>query len=253
MGIKKQMKKQGQATIYKIREDFITATQYQSFYTRFDQALQNINKPAFIEHEMYPTNEKKAQKYNKDMKYNKKLFTMITKEMSQDALRVCTEENAGGCSVFSEVLSCEVVGRLFGARLLKTEMEIDYVHEASKKTDFLVTIEGKKIGVSVTRAFKYRRPNASNSAIFDEFTQDDARHLLMKKLGGVVWANQNVIGNDRWQKQILHVFVPNKDVAQTLRNAYKQMRHVYKKNTIVLVSITKHMDCIYSERLNDHI
>lgn len=240
-------------TIYKVREDFIMETKYVDFYHKIEKAMQNPHKPAFVSHKIYPTDQTRAAQYNADTKHNKKMFEMITKGMCDGSRRVCEEENAGGCSVFSEVLSCEVVTRLFNAQLMKTEMEIAYVHDGSKKTDFLVNINGKNIGVSVTRAFKYKRPTAQDKEMFAEFTLEDAQNLLRKKLMGVVSANECVVGPDVWEKQILHIFVPNKEVTKTLKHAYKNMKHGYRKNTMVIVTETSNMDCIYSEKLNDHI
>ena len=103
--------------------------------------------------------------------------------------------NAGGSSLLSEVLSFEMLSRAFGATLDRTEMELTYVPGApprgrlarcdppsrainkiardslpatcsprgcaslapgSKITDYAVTVHGGyKLGVSVTRAFKF--------------------------------------------------------------------------------------------------
>ena len=69
----------------------------------------------------------------------------------------------------------------FGARLLKTEMEIEYFPEQSKKTDYSVLINNKHIGVSVTRAMKFK----------GDFTEEDARVLLYKKLYGIIVSSEN--------------------------------------------------------------
>ncbi|KAG2378628.1 hypothetical protein C9374_008267 [Naegleria lovaniensis] len=249
----KNHKKTRPNDIIKVREDFIMETNYMNFYHKFYQALDNVFKPAFIAHRVYPTDQKKAAQYNTDVQFNKQMFEMITKQIGVGSKRVCEEENAGGCSVFSEVMSCEIITRLFDAALIKTEMEIAYIHDGSKKTDFLMVINGKKVGISVTRAFKYKRPTEQDNGMFAEFTIEDGIHLLKKKLGGIIWANQNVQKQDHWEKHILHIFVPNTQVANVLKQAYKTMNHKYKTNTIVIVTETTTMDCIYSERLYDHI
>ncbi|KAF0973016.1 hypothetical protein FDP41_008680 [Naegleria fowleri] len=238
--------------IINVREDFIMETNYMNFYHKFYQALNCTFKPAFMTHRVYPTDQKKAAHYNMDVKFNKQMFELITKQIGVGSRRVCEEENAGGCSVFSEVMSCEIMTRLFDARLIKTEMEIAYIHDGSKKTDFLMMIDNKKVGISVTRAFKYKRPTEQDNGMFADFTVEDGMNLLKKKLSGISWANQNVQKQDNWEKHILHIFVPNKQVANALKQSYKTMNHNYKKNTIVIVTETTTMDCIYSERLYDH-
>lgn len=58
--------------------------------------------------------------------------------------------------------------------LFQTEMEVSYFPEGGSITDYVCEIFDTKVGVSVTRAMKYR----------GDFTQEDAMNLLMKKLKG---------------------------------------------------------------------
>jgi hypothetical protein len=72
--------------------------------------------------------------------------------LSAGAQRVLTTPNAGGSSIASEALSCEVLCRVMGAQLLETEMGVVYKGRCSM-TDFVIAVGGEIIGVSVTRAF----------------------------------------------------------------------------------------------------
>lgn len=92
--------------------------------------------------------------------------------------------NAGGNSVWSEVISHEVLSFLCRAVLHKTEMEIEYM-PGSKITDYSVKVNGKDFGVSVTRAMKFSKKGD------DIFTEEDAYKLLSKKLRGV---NESTMG-----------------------------------------------------------
>lgn len=56
----------------------------------------------------------------------------------------------------------------------KTEMEVSYFPEGGSITDYVCDIFGTKVGVSVTRAMKYR----------GDYTEEDATNLLTKKLRG---------------------------------------------------------------------
>lgn len=148
-------------------------------------------------------------------------------KLSHGAEQLRDLENAGGNSEFSEAMSFDVLSRLFGARLCKTEMELRYVFSGSKKTDFSAQIYGHVIGVSVTRAMSYRC----------KFTEADAERLLSKKLYGVVASSANVIEPDSWRKQILHVWAQHDYVADTLERTYAKMPDALKADTTVLVTV----------------
>lgn len=138
----------------------------------------------------------------------------------RDSQRMLDLPNAGGSSLESEALAFEVrrallvpmprspwlvsprlccraqvLARAFDARLVMTECELSY-HQPSKMTDFAVTVFGEKIGVSVTRAFKWC-PDQSST----DMTSAEARHLLRKKLKGIHSSSRNV-RNMRWRKQV---------------------------------------------------
>ena len=117
-------------------------------------------------------------------------------------------------------------------------MEIEYYPFGSKITDYLVTINNKKIGVSVTRAFNPK----------EEYTVENASILLKKKLDGIYWSTQNVIKRDKWKKQILHVFCQTPDIADIIKIAYRQLRSNVKGNTIVLVSIINCNDLFFEKK-----
>ena len=75
---------------------------------------------------------------------------------SPDARRMLSLPNAGGSSLVSEALALELLARTFGASLKKTETELVY-HPGSKMTDFAIDVfGGYPLGVSVTRAYKWR-------------------------------------------------------------------------------------------------
>jgi type VI protein secretion system component VasK len=96
-------------------------------------------------------------------------------QWSEDSKRILNTANAGGNSQYSEALSNELISTLTRGRLLKTEMEIEYFPMGGKITDFCMEIDGQPIGVSVTRALKFR----------GQFTEKDATSLLTKKLDGI--------------------------------------------------------------------
>ena len=63
----------------------------------------------------------------------------------------------------------------FSVFLFQTEMEVDYFPEGGSITDYVCEMFDSKVGVSVTRAMKFGG---------GVFTEEDAEHLLNKKLKG---------------------------------------------------------------------
>ncbi|KAF9433648.1 hypothetical protein BGZ76_009168 [Entomortierella beljakovae] len=151
-------------------------------------------------------------------------------DWSEDAMRMLNTPNAGGSSLLSEVLSCEMLSRCLGATLAKTEMEIQYLFAYQPITDYTITLPNLSprmhVGVSVTRAFAFK----------GAYRKVDCRKLLWKKLSGILASSRNVIG-ERFFKQILHVWVPNGKVARTVQATYKSMPIEVTRNTIVIISV----------------
>eukprot|EP00771_Trimastix_marina_P002248 gnl/Trimastix_PCT/3369.p2 GENE.gnl/Trimastix_PCT/3369~~gnl/Trimastix_PCT/3369.p2 ORF type:complete len:286 (+),score=88.23 gnl/Trimastix_PCT/3369:124-981(+) len=161
-------------------------------------------------------------------------------ELGFGADRMLHEPNAGGSSIISEVLSLEVLERLYDAQLLKTEMEIEYAHVGWKKTDYMVSIFSHVLGVSVTRAFKFK----------GTYCLEDARTILDKKLHGINVSSQGVLTRDRWERQILHIWAPSRHVAQLIWEEYQRLGSELHSNTIVIVTIAPDAPYIWTNRDN---
>lgn len=129
-------------------------------------------------------------------------FSLV--QLGHDAQRMLASPNAGGGSILSEVMSMELMQRLLGAQMSKTEMELAYSTSHTPITDYSCILPdlngrpGKKIAVSVTRAMAYRR----------KFRTEDARRLLTKKLRGVFYSNKTLM-NEPIERQILHIWTPS--------------------------------------------
>jgi len=149
-----------------------------------------------------------------------------TMGLTPDSIKMLNEPNAGGSSMISEVLSCEMMVRFFNATLLKTEMEVSYWPRGGSITDYTCLVFGKKVGVSVSRAMKFR----------GQYEIEDGIKLLEKKLGGVIQSSKNTLEN--WSKQILHIWAMNKDIANVLTQAFDQIDENLKSNTLVLVTVS---------------
>jgi hypothetical protein len=146
--------------------------------------------------------------------------------------------NAGGSSVLSEVFAYEQLARCEQAALYKTETEIVY-DTTGKITDLEVTIDGHKLGVSVTRAVTF--------PFGDPYTLDAATALLTKKLEGIAESTMNVSAGDRWDKQFLAVLAWDDQAAATIEQSWTGLDATLKGDTIVIVTSTAGEDLfIYS-------
>jgi hypothetical protein len=148
--------------------------------------------------------------------------------LSEGGREILRDGNAGGSSLFSELFSYEVLHRCEGAVLLKTETEVEYVDSMGKLTDLLVTIDGHKIGVSVTRAVTFPRDAPYGVA--------EALPLLESKLDDILLSSANVAPEDRWVKQILHVIAYGEPHAQAMLDAHAMVDESTRADTILIVT-----------------
>eukprot|EP00745_Piridium_sociabile_P003227 TRINITY_DN11939_c0_g3_i1.p1 TRINITY_DN11939_c0_g3~~TRINITY_DN11939_c0_g3_i1.p1 ORF type:complete len:182 (+),score=35.86 TRINITY_DN11939_c0_g3_i1:301-846(+) len=150
--------------------------------------------------------------------------SMSRPQFSSGGYRLLTVPNAGGSSVLSEALSFELLQRCFKATLLKTEMEIEYFPMGGAMTDYVCSLSGSDVAVSVTRAMKFR----------GVYTEEDAEQLLKKKLKGAVQSNHNAV--TKWSKQILHIWASTSLIANTVISVFDRIDPKVKANTVVLVT-----------------
>lgn len=143
--------------------------------------------------------------------------------------RLAATPNAGGSSGLSEIFAYEQLARCELAPLLKTETEITY-DTVGKITDLLVSVDGRKIGVSVTRAVAF--PFGS------EYTLEAATTLLQRKLEDIQASSQNVAAADAWDKQILAYLAYDAPTADTVVTAWNQLDVSVKADTILLITVT---------------
>lgn len=167
-------------------------------------------------------------------------FKLIKKlhdfEADHETERLLTN-NAGGSSFVSEVFSYLIVKKEFDkVELLYSETDIDYP-VGSKITDYVIKQEEIKIGVSVTRAMKWR----------GRFTMDDAWRLLNKKLYGILNSSMNMPKYCRLDHQILHIWVKENYMLPLLIMAFKLCSRDLKSNTRLLLTLDRcdFRDCFY--------
>eukprot|EP01133_Synstelium_polycarpum_P002617 gene2617-3008_t len=151
--------------------------------------------------------------------------------LSKGGRRILETPNAGGNSVWSEVLSFEVLNQVFGATLCKTETEIQYA-PGSKITDYSVEFQGHHIGVSVVRIINFF--DLMGKTYKAVFTPEYARELLYKKLFGVIASSLAVV--DKWEKQILYIWTTSSRSADIIVEEYWKVPKKLRSNTLVYVT-----------------
>lgn len=160
-------------------------------------------------------------------------------ELTKEALRMQNVPNAGGSSVESEVLSFEFFKKFFNATLLYTEMEVSYFPHGGSITDYVLTMFGIRIGVSVTRAMKKN---------FEEFTIENAEFLLRKKLKGINQSSKNAMV--KWNKQILHIWTYDDNSVDILLIAWSEIESCLKSNTVLVVTVaTKSKELFINQKV----
>ncbi len=160
--------------------------------------------------------------------------------LSPGGQRIFDTPNAGGSSIESEVMSFEVLHYCEGATLAATETEIMYAPPddggANSITDILVSINGMRVGVSVTRIY---RPAPM------VLTDADVRSQLVTKLVGVNRSSQRVLPAQRWVKQILSVMVANQTVADQVLRVWPTIDAATRADTIIMMTTTRGGGFIY--------
>ena len=141
-----------------------------------------------------------------------------------------TGGSGGGSSFYSQGVSFEVLNRAEGAVLVKAGTEILYTDLSGKKTDYLVSVGGTRLGVSVTRAASFP-PDSP-------YTVSQAQALLTSKLQNILLSTENVQAADRWVKQILHVVAQSAQHVAALQQAFALIDAATKGDTIVYITRT---------------
>lgn len=153
---------------------------------------------------------------------------------------IVSSDNAGGSSIYSEAFAFEWLARCEGAALLKIETDIVY-DTMSKKADLLVEIDGRKVGVSVTRFVAF--PFGS------EYTSAAATELLQRKLDDIELATASVSAADRWSRQLISVLAYDADHANVALNAWNNLPATVRDQTLLIVSVTSGDDLfIYTDQ-----
>lgn len=171
----------------------------------------------------------------------------IIPDLSEQSMIMLKEQNLGGNSVASEVLSHELISNLLKQEISFRSQELGeqesqklgFVERELSETMIKYSKNSKRIdyvlkfkfleketffGVSVTRAIE------------GEF--EEQKKLLKKKYKGIVEASKTVSEDCAWSKSLLHVFTLPKYSKDILEILKKIKRKQEKKRCLVIVIVT---------------
>lgn len=151
---------------------------------------------------------------------------------------ILDKPNAGGTSEASEALSFQILHSLLGARLLATEMELQY-EEGSKMTDYLVDFNSEvKIGVSVTRMIDFY--DVSPRGFGEGLSEEGINRLVVKKLQGILASTEGVSQSQKWTKQILHMFCTSAQAGAKVEALWDSaLASALKADTLLLLTVSQ--------------
>lgn len=150
--------------------------------------------------------------------------------------QIWDDGNLGGSSIESEIAAHEMLARCDQASLILSESKIDYIDEGGKKTDILMLIDGRNIGVSVVRAYHYPPSNP--------YTEAEATTILTKKLSDIPLSQKNAKPYNAWERSMLAVIAYDQQYADTVVSAYSKLDASLKWNVIVVVTVTNGDDSV---------
>jgi hypothetical protein len=162
-------------------------------------------------------------------------------QLTPGGLEIILDGNAGGSSLYSEVFAYEWLARCELATLIKTETEILYDTVDSKRADLLVEIDGRRVGVSVTRAmtFPFGQP----------YTLAAATALFDRKLDDLQLATQHAVPGDHWTKQMVWAEAYDLQHAQVAMQAWAGFDDQTRGDAILIVVVTNGDDLfIYTDQ-----
>ncbi|HIA03614.1 MAG TPA: hypothetical protein EYN66_17200 [Myxococcales bacterium] len=125
-----------------------------------------------------------------------------------------------------------------GALIHKGENEITYIEEGPK-ADYVAELNSVKVGVSVTRAYL--------GPMVDEYSVEQARGLLEKKLEKMNKSLSIVTPEDSWEKQLIHLWTLNPEWVPLVKQGWEQVDSRLKGSAILLVTIEQGGDLIVTE------
>ncbi len=162
--------------------------------------------------------------------------------LAPGALTLFTEMTRGG-AVYGEALSFDVLARCTQATLLKTSSMLSVRDQEGPTVDFLASIAGEKVGVSVARAYDFPADEAHSTAA--------AAAILKRQLAALDASGANVDVTDQWTKSLLFVLAESMPAAAAIERRWSQLSENVRERTMLWVAVTRGGDdFIYGEPID---
>ncbi len=155
-------------------------------------------------------------------------------DLLEDSQTILAEGNLNSSSLYSEIFAFEVMARCEAASLLKTEGQVDYANPDGKKTDLLILVDERQIGLSVARGFTYPMGTAMSPEKADE--------LLEKKVGDLPLSQDNGTGADAWERSILHIIAVDAQHGDEIEAAWGRLEAGTKMDFGLMITVTDGQD-----------
>lgn len=159
--------------------------------------------------------------------------------LSAGAQTILAEGTAGGSSGYSEAFAFEVLHRCEGADLVASETMITYTTPTPGAiADLLVSIDGVRVGVSVTRAVTV----TGMCMRADTYAMMAASTLLSRKVDDIHEARTLVTAEHAWTKDMVFVYADTAEHARVVGLAWAALTESQRADTILYVSVSEDMD-----------
>jgi len=167
-------------------------------------------------------------------------FSGSARCLGDDALRILTKPNAGGNSILSEALACEVMVKAFGGTDVRGELEIRYSRRYVYPCDLMLRVKNINVGVSVTRAMHWLDPRA--------FCADTAYSLVERKSQSVLYAQSVGEGEDSHDRSVLFVWCQTPRIADRVVDAYHDL--LWTEKPFLICAVVDRTQELFLRRLN---
>lgn len=139
-------------------------------------------------------------------------------QLTDTAMRLLRSPNAGGNSVLSEAIVCDIFERVFTATRIRGELDITYMYDGYAPCDLMVDIGSTNTCISVTRAMDYRDPSL--------YQYHHARDLLIRKMSMMTSARDAVVKvTDEFIPGVLCVWCQTSRIADIVINVYDEVKN----------------------------
>jgi hypothetical protein len=164
-------------------------------------------------------------------------------QLSPGAQTIYDEGTLGGSSGPSEAIAFDLLYRCELASLVLTETYILYLDVGGKKTDILTRIDGRNVGVSVTRSLTYVDPTERCGVADPTATSE----LILRKLTELPLSEANADPANPWERSILSVIACDVAHADEVEAVWNAADPTVKGDALMLLTVTEGEDTFLYE------